>query len=88
MTVQRSGLRQLGEPPREYASSSGVTRGFCARCGTSLTYFHESYGDKVDVTLGSLDDPGTVVPADHIWMSDAVSWDRPTDGLLQHERTR
>lgn len=88
MTVQRSMLRQLGEPPREYVSSPGVTRGFCARCGTSLTYFHESYGDKVDITLASLDDPGAVAPADHIWMSDAVGWDRPGDGLPQHERTR
>lgn len=29
-----------------------------------------------------------VVPADHIWMSDAPGWDRPGDGLPQHARSR
>jgi hypothetical protein len=70
--------------PREYASSSEVARGFCERCGCSLTYGHSKYPDEIDLTIASLDDPSQVVPTDHIWMSDAPSWDRPGDALPQH----
>lgn len=88
MTVKRSQLRLLAAEPAEFASSAQVRRGFCPRCGTSLTYSHGSSSDTVDVTVASLDEPGRVAPVDHTWMSDAVAWDRPADGLAQHPRTR
>lgn len=88
MTVARTALRWLGAQPREYASSPGVLRGFCAHCGTPLTYFHDSYGDSIDLTVATLDAPDRIAPIDHIWMEDAVSWDRPNDGLPQHLRLR
>jgi hypothetical protein len=88
MTVARAGLRWLGAQPRQFASSPGVQRSFCAACGTPLTYFHDSYGERIDLTIATLDEPGRVAPVDHIWMEDAVSWDRPADGLPQHRRTR
>jgi hypothetical protein len=75
-------------PPGRYASSAGVTRSFCPRCGTPLAYFHEASPTTIDLTLGSVDDPGPHAPVDHIWMSDAVNWDDPRDGLPTHERTR
>ena len=40
--------------------------------------------DEFDLTIASLDDPSAVIPTDHIWMSDAASWDRPGDDLPQH----
>jgi hypothetical protein len=43
-----------GEPTR-FESSPGVTRTFCPRCGTSLTY-HYKDGSQVDVTTAALDD--------------------------------
>ena len=40
-----------------FSSSDIAKRGFCARCGTPLTY--EGLGsDHISVTLGSLDNPG------------------------------
>lgn len=74
--------------PRTYASSSGVERTFCGNCGTPLTYRHSQRAGETDITIGSLDAPGEVVPVDHLWMDDAVAWDRPSDGLPQHRRTR
>jgi hypothetical protein len=89
MTVDRRTLRFLEGSPREVRSSAHVIRTFCGLCGTPLTYRHgQRYGESIDVTLCTLDDPGRIVPADHIWMQDAVAWDRPADGLPQHRRLR
>lgn len=56
-----------------YASSPGVTRGFCATCGTSLTYT-SSPGRTIDVTLASLDDPEAAPPWMEVWLSHRLSW--------------
>jgi hypothetical protein len=88
MTVKRATFRLLRGTPREYASSEKVVRTFCERCGCSLSYAHHKYPDEIDVTIASLDDSSGVVPTAHIWISDAVTWDRPGDGLPQHAEWR
>ena len=87
-TVPASSLTFTQGQPTIYRSSPPVQRGFCARCGTQLTYRNEKWPDHVDVTIGSLDEPDRVKPADHIWMEDAPGWDRPGDGLPCHARSR
>jgi hypothetical protein len=84
LTVRQSELVHEAGVPQEYQSSPGVWRGFCARCGTPLTYRNAQRPGEIDVTIGSLDAPGPVAPVDHIWMQDAPAWDRPNDGLPQH----
>lgn len=88
MTVDRTQLRWLEATPQWHASSPGVVRGRCMHCGTPLTYRHDSYGERIDLTIATLDDAGACVPVDHIWMEDALPWDRPADGLPQHARLR
>jgi hypothetical protein len=75
-------------PPSEFRSSKSVVRTFCSICGTPLTYRHEDTSEEIDVTIGSLDAPDDAQPADHIWMSDALAWDRPADGLPQYPSER
>jgi hypothetical protein len=48
-----------GEPKR-FASSDKVQRGFCADCGTPLTY--EPVGYPPEVAIGAFDDPARVPP--------------------------
>lgn len=56
MNVKRSDVRWEKEPDR-YTSSPIAVRGFCATCGTTLTY--EGNGtDMMDLTVGSFDEPG------------------------------
>jgi hypothetical protein len=71
-------------PPKEFRSSKLVARTFCSTCGTPLTYRHEHSPGQIDVTIGSLDAPDAARPAGHVWMSDALAWDRPADGLPQY----
>jgi hypothetical protein len=56
-----------------FQSSDIAERGFCAVCGTPLTY-RVFGGQFVGVTLGSLDDPNAVVPKEQFGAESRVSW--------------
>ena len=61
-----------------FSSSDIAERGFCARCGTPLTF--QGFGsDRVSVTLGSLDDPGATEPQTQLGAESKVRW---LDGSL------
>jgi hypothetical protein len=50
--------------PDQFASSPIASRGFCAACGTPLTFaFPDS--ENIDLTVGSFDDPSPFVPKHH-----------------------
>jgi hypothetical protein len=56
-----------------FSSSDIAERGFCARCGTPLTY--QDFGsDRVSVTLGSLDHPGAAEPQTQLGAESKVRW--------------
>jgi hypothetical protein len=48
--------------PAQFASSSAADRGFCARCGTPLTFRYRRRPEHIDVSLGSLDDQAALTP--------------------------
>jgi hypothetical protein len=56
-----------------FRSSDIAERGFCAACGTPLTY-RVLGGQRVGVTLGSLDDPNAVAPEEQFGAESRVSW--------------
>jgi hypothetical protein len=74
--------------PASFRSSAQVTRTFCPRCGTHLTYRHDGAGAEIDVTLCSLDQPGQLAPEDHTFTGDRLSWVNTADGLPQYRRSR
>ena len=88
LTVAARNLAFTGDAPREYASSPGVLRSFCGRCGTPLTYSNVQRPTEVDITVCTLDQPELAAPVDHIWMEDAPSWDLPSEALPRHARGR
>lgn len=56
-----------------FASSNIAERGFCAHCGTPLTY--RAHGaERMDVTAGSLDDPNAIEPKLQIGIEAKVAW--------------
>jgi hypothetical protein len=87
-TVRRVSFIVVSGALRQFVSSPPVVRQFCERCGASITYWNEESPDTIDVTVATLDAPESMAPADHIWMEDAASWDRPADGLPQFLQTR
>jgi hypothetical protein len=59
----------------------GRLRGFCARCGTSLTFLARAEADEIDVTVSSFDQPEAVLPVGHTWVEDRLAWIHLADGL-------
>ena len=88
VSFPKSEFRYTSALPAEFRSTAKVVRSFCQECGTALTYWNEEWPNDIDVTIGSLDAPDALPPADHTWMSDAVAWDKPADGLPQFQRSR
>ena len=60
--------------PTRYRSSAFAERGFCPACGSTLSMHEEVLGDRVQVTLGSLDRPEEVRPDDHVWAQSRLPW--------------
>jgi hypothetical protein len=81
VTFQAANFRLTKGSLSEYQSSLHATRGFCAQCGTSLTYRHRERAAETDVTLATLDDPERLAPKAHIWVQDRLSWEVPGDSL-------
>jgi hypothetical protein len=59
--------------PATYRSSEIAERGFCAQCGTPLTY--RLIGrDRISATIGSLDRPAEVAPAVQLGVESTLPW--------------
>lgn len=74
ITVPPARISFTAGVPAEYRSSDHGTRTFCAACGTQLTFRTSRRPGDVDVTLCSLDDPGNIAPAYHIWSESRLPW--------------
>ena len=69
-----------------YASSPGVRRTFCQRCGASLQFIRDSKPEAIWVTAGTLDDDPDIRPSHHIFVGSKAPWFEIADGLPQYER--
>lgn len=72
-SVARQDLEWTRGTPALYDSSSVATRGFCATCGTPLTY--QSLDRKtINVTTGSLDKPEAAPPTIQYGIEARLTW--------------
>ena len=60
--------------PAIFASSPGVARTFCSRCGTSLTYQGERWPGEVHVLVATLDHPDAVTPRGEAFAEERLPW--------------
>ena len=67
-----------------YESSPGARRGFCARCGTQITFRADYIPELIDITIGSLDHPEVITPSFHYWDSKRLPWVQFADQLPRH----
>ena len=75
------------EQPKRFRSSRYAERGFCPECGSTLSMHEDVLGDRVQVTLGSLDNPEWVTPQDHVWTASQISWFDVKDDLPRFPRS-
>ena len=56
-----------------FNSSPGVRRGFCNKCGTSLSYSGDDWTDYA-IMSATLDDPTVAVPTTNAYTKDKQPW--------------
>jgi hypothetical protein len=59
--VDATGVRWTRGAPKHFQSSNRARRGFCADCGTPLTF--EPDDGPVELAIGAFDDPAAIRPA-------------------------
>jgi len=81
-------VKWLQSEPQEYASSDRIRRGFCASCGTSLSYRHLDHPAYLSLSVSTLDDPEAVTPKYHIYTGQQLKWLDIRDDLPRHRSVR
>lgn len=82
-SIPKAEFRWIHGSPAFFASSTAAARGFCSACGTPLTFaYNDSKG--LDVTIGSLDDPGVAGPVKlEFAVEHRLPWVGAVDGAEQ-----
>jgi hypothetical protein len=83
-SVPTADLTWVRGTPGWYASSNLARRPFCQDCGTPLG-FHYVDSDRINVTIGSLDEPEPVPIGMHYGVESRLSWYGICDDLPQVE---
>lgn len=73
----------MSGPVGWFAADSGLRRGFCMKCGTTLFSERQSAG-VIGLSMGSLDHPELFEPTEHIWTSSKQPWLVIDDGRPQY----
>jgi hypothetical protein len=81
---QEGQVKFKNDQPKLYSSSSEAKRGFCAICGTQISFTASFMPGLIDITVGSLDNPETVKPTLHYWHSKHLSWAEFADSLPRY----
>ncbi len=82
LNLRKDELRWTAQAPAYYASSKIAKRGFCARCGTPLSFEYLD-SERMDIAVGSLDEPGLLKPTSHFAVDTRIAaWHVP-DGLAE-----
>jgi hypothetical protein len=74
LVVPADRFRYTTEPPQPLASSTHGTRYFCPRCGTHVACINDTHPEIVDVSVGSLDDPGSHPPDLDFYTDTRLPW--------------
>ena len=69
----------------EHESSPGTWRGFCERCGASLTFRGDDWND-IAITIASLDDPNAITPESNVFLSERLHWVRFNEDMRNYEK--
>lgn len=67
-----------------YKSSPGVRRGFCANCGTPLTYEADKFPGETHFYISSFNQPEKFIPQFHVFYAERIPWFEIADDLPRH----
>jgi hypothetical protein len=83
-SLPTTSLSYTSGKPTTYHSSANGRREFCAACGTQIAFRDVTTPARSDVNIATLDDPDSVKPQYHTWVSSQISWFEIADDLPRH----
>jgi len=69
--VTSTNLQWTRGEPKYFKSSDKVTRGFCADCGTPMTY---DWGGEIEIAIATLDNPNLAAPVTQVNIADKLAF--------------
>ena len=84
---RREQVRYLSGERSIHESSPGVRRGFCATCGTPLSYEADRAGGEIHLYLCTLDNPDDFPASGHVHHAERVAWFEIHDALPRYAAT-
>ncbi len=64
----------IGTTPNRFCTDDGVTRRFCGKCGSPVSYEYTGRPDEIHMQLGLFDDLEPLAPHDHSFLEEKPSW--------------
>ena len=74
----------VNEEPTFYQSSPNAKRGFCSRCGSSVSWHY--LDDEIALLIGSFDHPEEIQPSAHMMTEKLLPWLKIDDGLPRYPK--
>jgi hypothetical protein len=61
-----------------FASSPGVRRSFCRKCGSPLSYQGKKWPGETHILIGAFDTPDAYAPAGDVFTDEALAFAKPS----------
>ena len=71
----------IGREPARFRSSEFADRGFCPTWRSTVSMHEQVLSDRVQICVGSLDEPDHVRIDDHVWTQERIAWFDVKDDL-------
>jgi hypothetical protein len=81
VVIDKVAFRYTKGAPVPYASSPGVERTHCGRCGSPISYENRT---EFALWIGTLDDPAKVTPTYHCFSAEQLPWIEIADALPRY----
>lgn len=82
--LDRKQFRYTHGTPTRFVSSPGVTRSFCGRCGSPMSFEGEKWPGEIHLYTGTLSDPAAFAPTEHVRVAEKLPWFEVADQLPRH----
>lgn len=63
-----------GADPNRFSTDDGVTRSFCGRCGSPVSFQHRKEPGEIHLHLGLFDDIDQLPAEDHSFRNEKADW--------------
>ena len=72
--------------PKKFATSDGVSRAWCERCGTPISYESTRWPGEIHFHIGLFDHPEDFAPQGHTYTNEQLPWFEISDDLPRSEK--